>query len=253
MKKFIFLLLSTSILLSGCIKEDVTIDNALPIVQTISAKKLPNNQVLLTGQVNREGAAPLDILGFCYNRKHEPALIDNQIDINPRTGTFTAIVEEMYPLDTIYFNTYAGNQYGYTAGKALKYVVENNVAPTVPCTMEENSFYNGTFTTRNGFVYKSTSQVRWGKLAIIANFSNDDIHIEFNTLNPTNGVYTIGDLSTNDPTKCYASLTNSTFANGGKIYVTENGDGTYWVQFCDLVYYVGSFQVKANAKLKVTN
>lgn len=253
MKKLVFLFLSASILLSACIKEDVTVDNALPVVQTVSAKKLPNNQVLLTGQVIRAGAAPLDILGFCYNKKQEPALIDNQIDINPKTGTFTAIVNEMYPLDTIYFNTYAGNQYGYTTGKSLKYVVENNIAPAVPCVMDSNSFYDGAFTSQNGFVYKSTTQVVRGKLAIIGNFSNDDIRIEFNTLNPTNGVYTVGDLSSNDPTKCYARITNYQFENGGKIYVTENGDGTYWVSFCELIYYVGSFDAKAKGRLKVYN
>lgn len=253
MKKLIFLFIGTTLLFASCIKEDVTMSNALPIVETISATKLTDNRILLTGNVKRQGAAELDVLGFCYNKKQEPALIDNQININPKTGTFSAVVYDMYPLDTIYFNTYAANQYGYSTGKPLKYVVENNVAPTVPCNMEDNSYYNGSYTTKNGFVYKSTSQVLWGKMAIIANFSNEDIHIEFNTLNPTNGIYTIGDLSSNDPTKCYASLSNNTFDSGGKIYVTENGDGSYYVQFCDLVYYVGNFQVKTSAKLKVTN
>lgn len=238
-------------LLSGCIKDEVTLQNALPIVETVSATKLSGNRLALTGNVQRAGAAPLDILGFCYHKSRPPLLTDNQIDINPKTGQFSAVLENIFPLDTIYFNTYAGNQYGYTTGNPLQYIVENNAPPVIPCTVDSNAYYDGTFTVRNGYVYKSTNQAQWGKLAIIANFSTVDLRIEFNTLNPTNGVYTIGDMSTNDPTMCYVRTNNNVFDQGGKVYVKENGDGTYWVSFCDLSFNVGSFTVRTKANLKV--
>lgn len=239
-----FILVQTS-----CIQEVVEPTNALPVVETLTVTKLPNNQLLLSGKISNKGAAEVEDVGFCFSRKEIPSLLDNQRKATLNNGIFSVVVDEFYPLDTIYVRAFAGNRYGFSEGQNQFYVVERNAAPVVPCTLDSNTYFDGTFTINANSIFM-TKSTKYTKVEIYTSMT--DIEIGFNTEQVTSGIYTINNSWRSSPQTCDMHITNYTMNDGGLVYVTEREDG-FLISFCDVTFNVGNYVVHTKGNFRVYN
>jgi hypothetical protein len=143
MNRLIAFLISV-MLASSCQKPLKDVNDYFPKIQTTSAIVQPDGTVLLEGEVESEGAAPIDLLGFCWLNGEIPTLRNNQaLAATYEDGKFSTVISDFDSDSVYYFRSWATNNYGYVYGNVLS--LEGIIATPVdpPCTLSPNSWNHG--------------------------------------------------------------------------------------------------------------
>jgi len=231
-------------LLGSCEKEFDSPQDALPSVETVSAEMAPSGKIRLKGNVTREGFGDLKHIGFFMGPAPQLNMLDHQLLLDPEKGEYSTDIDPIEPNDTLYFNTFAANKYGYTIGSVKSFIMPYPEPAVAPCTPADNSLLYAGSTFTNAIIYAGKQIASWGEYAVRGSWvgtGGPEVTVEFNREKPINGVYTTGNIIDfpNDPTLVMVRILDfetNYCLDGGKVYVSENGDGSYYVTFCNLKY-----------------
>ncbi|MCD6010603.1 MAG: hypothetical protein K0Q79_465 [Flavipsychrobacter sp.] len=91
-----------------------------PKVKTLSAEKLPDGTVKITGQLTSKGTSDIEFAGFCMDTLPNPGMTQNQVMVSAITGdTFSYTFGSFNTLKKYYFRAWVANGHGYGIGDAV--------------------------------------------------------------------------------------------------------------------------------------
>ncbi len=129
---------SFALLFSTCRKVEKNAHAYYPIVKTLSAEKLPDGSVKVTGQLISNGSSGIEFAGFCMDTLPNPGMAKNQVMVDVITAdTFSYIFSSFNTLKKYYFRAWAANGNGYNIGAD---VVADSIifdSTAVACTPEK--------------------------------------------------------------------------------------------------------------------
>lgn len=239
MKRLLFLLIFPVIwLLNGCSK---SYEGALPTCSFVSAAPYGQDSLLIEGQVNNQGAAPIEYAGFAYSHQPNFDILSNQVQV-PAQQQFFAVIPA-YPDSTYYFKCYVANEYGYAISTNYKYTVPHPKPDSAPCSLTTNIINDNHNAWNMAYISNSGGFGSYGIEASDAT-GYEVVNFYFN-MTPVSGVYTTDgseeDFIDNPNNKfsvliVLGSFTQFTVNSGSQVYVAKYKDGTTTISFCTLTY-----------------
>jgi len=251
--KFISFTFLSLLILMGC--KDYS--NTIPTIEIVSVET-ENDTTIIVGKVLDEGIGKLDYIGFCYNQKGDPGLLENQIlveSISSENVFYTSIIE-LKPDSTYYFKAFASNGISYGESEAMSFMIPLTSAPNVPCVLLNDTVYKDGY-PYNVNVYSGEPYSAQGNWGIRASCSPDlRLKFDFHDI-PANGIYTSCDhISFDlDNKNVFVSIEVGFFMDlysinsGGKIYVENITNDSIIVSFCNLTYTQSSSDIELKGKL----
>ncbi|MGZ3884665.1 MAG: hypothetical protein ACXVPQ_10955 [Bacteroidia bacterium] len=252
MKKILpFILVLTLVLTNSCRKALKHVDDYYPKVSSLSAVIQSDGSVLVTGQIDSEGAAKLDYAGFCCNSTPQPGMLDRQVICDVSGGKFSAVFNSFDFDSTYYFRSWAVNKYGYKYGTILS--ISHIIAPAItpPCSLTLNSLDMGTGFGTTTYAYVSAVSNTFGTWDITAQpASGSALSFAFGSA-VTTGMYTTDTNPT--PSAGHVNISFSTGFNfyalnsGTPVYVNKLGTDTFDITICSAPWQFSS-SVTCNLK-----
>ncbi|HTB07856.1 MAG TPA: hypothetical protein VK806_12960 [Bacteroidia bacterium] len=221
-------------------------NEALPVVQFVSASAVGNDSIILIGNVTSSGADAVQYVGFAYAEQPSFDILSNQVLLNGTTGMFSWKVKAL-PDSTYYIKCFAANSFGYAATGNFKYTVPVGSPQSAPCasTIPANSVVDNKITYSMSVNYDNTYP-QYGTVGIeTSGFPSESVNIYFNGA-PANGIYSTASDPTNfnfdsNPYDCVIMINSSYFTNsGGQVYVAVTSPGHGTITFCSIPYVVSS-------------
>lgn len=245
-----------AIILFGCDKESPfkNYKDALPVVQTLDAIAGEGDTIIFAGECSSEGKLPLEYIGFYYGTDSIPRM-DRQFVFEPIVGKFGYKLGGLSPDSTYYYVAFAVNELGPTKGEIKSFKVGKPVPQVAPCTMDVNTvIYNG---SEASLSYPFAEITNNDAVVTAESYSSGlQLSITFNETTIPSGKYVTSNYATLQLGAKNVLITlgsgyNETALNTGQsVYVSDNGDGTVTVSFCDLEYKSNNTTKKISAKLK---
>jgi hypothetical protein len=201
--------------------------------------------IKVTGTVAKEGAAPLEVLGFCFSKNAEFPINENQgladyFDGKTFSYTYPAYLFEEGA--TYNFKAFATSDYGYVVSNVSKISDLVLLSADAPCennpfafrygTSLPNSIDQNTFTSQSFDYIEYLNTIQGGPAVIGIQFRSP----------PSNGIYTSSqfnfDLSPTEA-RIYIGM-NGVTLEGGLIYVNHLGGNEYSIETCDVPFRVSA-------------
>lgn len=240
---FLFTVL-VSLIFVSCDKDSPFKDysDPYPKIETLDAIAGEGDTIILTANCTSEGKFPLDFVGFYYDTDSIPKMNRQEV-FEPVLGKFGCKIGGLSSDSTYYFVPFAVNNLGYSKGAVKSFKVGKPLPQIAPCGLNENSaILNGS----NVSLSYPTSSISFSNAIITAESYTSGIAItlKFNGTKLTSGKYTTSTESTLalGAKNVLVSVRNSydytenPIVAGGTVYVSDNGNGTVTVSFCDLNY-----------------
>jgi hypothetical protein len=240
---------------SGCKK--ARYEDALPVTEITSVTMIDDETAEVKGKLVSPGEAGIEYLGFCYGYTPNPDMESNETLVQPgEDGTFTGKVK-LQQDSTYYFRAFATNYFGYSMSRDFEYTVPHAGPQIAPCPLDDNTIL--LMSTKYPVGGTGFSHPLYGTHGVYADSEwgtgGPGIEIEFKKY-PANGVYTTVDdgwdfRDYGKTSEVYVSVSDETVEPGGKVYVSENPDGSLLISFCDLKFYFSSSEINTSAKFVV--
>lgn len=249
MKRLFFILcisVSGLVLLAGCKK--TTYEEGLPSIEITSVTMIDDETAEVSASITSPGTSYPTYRGICYDLSPNPDVETNQTLADKAEKNFKVRVK-LHHDDTYYIRAFASNDLGYTLTEDYKFTVPHPVAQTPPCKVADNKIKYGSYTYDAGYVDDHQTPLH-GKYRVDAEGAGGVI-VEFNE-KPVNGVYTTCGHSSSfnhDLKTVWVCVGDWALEKGGKVYITENSDGTYKIEFCSIKTFSPSPQVSVSACL----
>ena len=248
----IFMVLATS-----CQKALKDVNDYFPVVNTISATVQPDGTVLVEGEIESEGAAPVEYLGFCCGTLEQPELLDRQLIAETWDGQFfSATYTGFEPDSTYYFRGWATNAYGYVYSDIILPLTNIIGAPvTAPCSLSLNTcaIGGGQPVADYSAVSAPTASIdSWEITATTA--TGPVVNLIFGSP-VTTGIYST--VNHNSPVagqvfvSFYSGFIAGSLNEGSNVYVNRIGTDIYEISICDAPWiYNGSSTFYFNTRFR---
>jgi hypothetical protein len=245
-----------ALFLIGCDKDSPFKDysDPYPKVQTLEAVPGEGDTIILAGECTSEGKFPLQYIGFYYDTDPNPKM-DRQEAFEPFIGKFGSKIGGLSPDSTYYYVAFAVNDLGYSKGDVKSFKVGKPTPQVAPCTMPSN------FVSLNGS--ESTLSYPFSEItnndAVITTESYSSgiqLSLTFNETSITSGKYVTSNYSTlqlgakNVLITVGNGFSETALISGQTVYVSDKGDGTVTISFCDLEYKLNNTTKTISAKIK---
>jgi hypothetical protein len=238
MKKILSILfiISVIIICNACVKAKKNVNDYFVKVKTASAVVRDDGSVLVTAEIESEGGAPVENIGFSCGTSANHKLTSRQIDGNGNSGGFTGVFENLSDDSTYYFRAFATNAYGYSRGEAVALSGIKPV-PVVPtCTFVIGYLYTDAFSTETNLSFSNFNN-SLGVYESYGSASFTNVTVRFLGV-PKTGLYTTEQNYTPSGSKnVFVSFTRSSISgsvlSGAPVYVNEISPGLFDVYICN--------------------
>lgn len=259
MRKLIYLSLISTLLSCTTDNNESGFGNGDELsVTTTEITAISNNEALTGGTIVDDGGQPILSAGVCWNTSPAPTVNDQVLEDFGSGDTFTSQLTGLVPNTEYFVRAFIGTGQEVAYGQELSFTT-TNVAPTVPCSIQDNKL--DMLTLSNDYSYSSVifSEDAFGDFVMTGGGSGSDLRIYFENVAPSTGVYRTASQGslTNGECSVAGTFFNMTFraASGQDVYVEKISDNQYSISFCDLPFgsIDPSFPVpnfNANANLK---
>ncbi len=238
MKKILSLLFIVAVIImcNSCVKAKKNVNDYFVKVKTTSAVVQDDGSVLVTAEIESEGGAAVENIGFSCGTVADHKLTSRQIDGNGGPGNFTGVFENLSGDSTYYFRAFATNAYGYSRGEA---VVLSGIkaVPVVPtCTFAIGYLYTDAFSTENNLSFPNFNN-SLGVYESNGGASFTNVSIRFLGV-PKTGLYTTEQNYTPSGSKrVFVSFNRSSISGslltGTPVYVNEISPGLFDIYICN--------------------
>jgi len=250
------IVLFLAILITSCQKPLRNVEDYFPVVKTVSATIQADGSVLVEGEIESEGAAPLEYIGFSCSTYADHLISERQIMAESLGGgRFTAVYSGGFEEDSVYyFKAWATNEYGYAVGNTLQLtgIIGTPVAP--PCSLAmnwasiANSTQAGTFSNVSEPIGGSIGywEVRanpWDGPGITLYFGSaltNGVYVTSTNTSPANGEVYVS---------FYQDFISGSLDAGTKVYVQKISAGTYEINICDAPWKYNSTTFYLNCRM----
>lgn len=255
MTKIIFSLVFI-VLTASCHQALKEVSDYFPTVTTVSAAIQADGSVLVQGQIEAEGAAPIDYVGFSCSTRAQPDLTERQIIADyPGDSTFSAIYTGFEPDSTYYFQAWATNEYGYTVGKVFSLSGIIAAPVTAPCALTPNTCNIGGFqpTADYYIVNAPTSNLNYWEIRG-QTYSGPLVDYTFGSV-VTTGIFTTTTSTSPGPGEVFVSfISDALYAAldaGSKVYVNTISPGVHEITICQAPWRInGGSAVYFNSRMR---
>lgn len=247
MNKLIASLIFIALAIS-CQKALKDVNDYFPVVNTISATVQPDGTVLVKGEIESEGAAPVEYFGFCCGTLEQPELLDRQLIAETWDGQFfSATYTGFEPDSTYYFRAWATNDYGYVYSDIILPLANIIAAPVIaPCSVSLNTCAIGGGQPVAEYYTVSAPTASIGQWEITATTATGPVVNLIFGSSVTTGIYST--VNYNSPAagqvfvSFYSGPITGSLNEGSKVYVNRIGTDIYEIAICDApwVYNGGS-------------
>ncbi len=115
------------VVISSCVKAKKHVEDYFVKVKTVSADVQDDGSVLVTAEIESDGGAKAENIGFSCGTSENHALTCRQVDGNLNGTIFTGVIDGLDADSTYYFRAFATNAYGYSRGNSIAL---SNIKPT---------------------------------------------------------------------------------------------------------------------------
>ncbi|MCB0706891.1 MAG: hypothetical protein KDC34_16360 [Saprospiraceae bacterium] len=254
MKNLILITLGV-VLASSCHKALSNMDDYFPVVNTLSATIQADGTMLIVGELESEGAAGIEYLGFCCGTMNEPEMLDRQLIAETFDGQYFSAVYSGFDPDSVYnFRSWATNGFGYVYGNVLS--ADNIIAAPVspPCSLVLNKCDIGGGQPSANYYTVSAPANNFNTWEIIATTATGPV-VKF-IFGPelSTGVYTtVGHDSPGQGqvfVSFYSGFITGSLKAGSSVYVNTIESGVYDISVCDAPWDYNSATFYFNSRLK---
>ncbi len=205
-----------------------------PTVKTLSAEKLPDGTVKVTGQLTSKGSSDIEFAGFCMDTLPNPGMTQNQVMVSAVTGdTFSYTFSSFNTLKKYYFRAWVANGHGYGMGDAMladSIIFDSTAIPCSPAK-QKVSWAGIPYNTSEGYTYVSGLTATSYGYDVFTSTGSHTIIYSFGQY-PVSGIYkTSGNT---DPAQYIMTITvDGIKTNGGAtVYVRQLFDKTIDLVLC---------------------
>lgn len=240
MRKLIYLLLITTLL--SCTTDNLETGfgsgNELSVTTT-EITSISNNEAFTGGTINDDGDQSILSTGVCWSTTPAPTINDEVLEDFGSGATFTSQLTGLLPNTEYFVRAFIGTEQEVAYGQELSFTT-TNVAPTVPCNIQDNKL--DILTVNNNFSYTSVLFIEdaFGDFVLMGSGSGSDLRIYFENVAPSTGIYTTASQGFLANNECSVAGTffNRTFRADldHDIYVEKISDDQYNISFCDLSF-----------------
>lgn len=240
---------------SGCHKDRQYSDTYFEVV-TDTIVKINADTLEIRGRVQGELKSNIRRYGICYGTGDDsfPKLTENQILFDGSLHSFRVRVK-VVENTTYYFRSFAADYFAIGISAPVKYVYEKPKPPVVPCSLPKDEVSVNGSSHYLDYVDQGFRDGLFGWLTDYQVICTGGIKLSFYFRSkPRNGIYT----TTNDTTLLKNTAGTNSYviaglsggslfpaADGYKIYVTENWNGSLTFDFCSFTTTSG-IEVKGN-------
>lgn len=223
------------LVINSCVKAKKHVEDYFVKVRTVSAVVQDDGSVLVTAEIESEGGAQAEDIGFSCGTSENHALTSRQVDGELNGNTFTGVFENLDADSTYYFRAFATNAYGYSRGNSIP-LSNIKPVPVIPtCTFVTGYLNLGGFPSESNLGFPNLSN----SFSIYHSYggtSLTNVEVRFFGV-PKTKVYTSEAIY--DPSgPGYVSVhfnrgsINGTLAGGAPVYVNETSPGVFDVYIC---------------------
>jgi hypothetical protein len=253
----ITIVLFLALLITSCQKTLRNVEDYFPGVNTVSATIQADGSVLVEGEIESEGAAPLEYIGFSCSTDADHLISERQILVETLSGgRFKAVYSGGFEEDSVYyFKAWAANEYGYAFGNTLQLsgIIATPVTPPCSLTMNWGSIAAG---AQSGTFSDVSEPMGGGSLGYwevrASPWDGPSINLFFGSA-LTNAVYTTTTNSSPAAGDVYVSFyQGSIFGSleaGTKVYVNKIGPDTFEIHICDAPWKFNSSTLYLNCRM----
>ncbi len=255
-KSYWIIFISVLTLTSSCRKALKDVNDYFPKIKTVSASIQNDGTVLVEGEIDSEGAAAIEHIGFCCSTSQNPLMLASQITTIVKGTKFSAIYSGFDYDSVYYFRSWATNHYGYSYGNILSLdsIEAYHVYP--PCTNTMNTVSEGggqplaTYTT----VGTPVNNIGYWEFAAATYTGPSSVNFSFGS-NLTTGIYTTTTNTSPGSGEAHISFNDGfisgTLNSGSSVYVNTIGSGIYDISICSAPWQYNSSTFYFNTRLTV--
>ncbi|HHW81595.1 MAG TPA: hypothetical protein GX746_07890 [Bacteroidales bacterium] len=118
MKKYLFILLSLSLVMFGCEEDD---PKSVAVVSTANVTDITQTTATSGGNVTNDGGAAVTSRGVCWGTTQTPTINDSKTASGDGLGSFTSSIIGLQANTTYYVRAYASNSEGVSYGNAISF------------------------------------------------------------------------------------------------------------------------------------
>lgn len=253
MKKIvsITIVIAAALLFNGCVKAKKNVQDYFVKVKTVSAVVQDDGSVLVTGEIESEGEAAVENIGFSCGTTENHKLTSRQVDGSQNGNTFTAVFEDLSDDSTYYFKAFATNAYGYSRGNSIS-LSGITAAPVVPtCTLSTGYLNLGAFPAESNLNFLNFYN-SLGVWEASGGTTFTSVNIRFLGQPKTKQYTTEANYTPSGPGYVFVSFNRGTISSslnaGTPVYVNEISPGVFDVVICAGVwnYSSSTFQFKSH-------
>lgn len=238
-KELIILLCMVELLLTTChksLKVEKDVQNYYPKVKTLSAQKLRDGTVKVTGLIVSTGSTPVEYVGFCMDTLPGPAMLSNQRTIDTlHADTFSYIYSGLEFPKKYYFRAWVANGSGYVIGADVFADSITFDPALIPCQppLQHLILTNSTSNLdyKYSLIYDLTSTgTQYG---ISAYAEDHSIDLTFEII-PTSGIYYNGGTGGHGNQRVLINVDHMEFSDPCNVYVRQVDAHVAEITICSL-------------------
>jgi hypothetical protein len=249
-KSLIIFLLLGGLLILGCQKRLKNTKDYHPTLQ-LTVESVPGGQQV-TVEVIDLGAAPIEVVGFCFSSSADFSIEENQqIQNAGNSYTFSYTYPNAFFEEggSYYFKAFTTSEYGYIVSNVVYMDEVEFLSVEAPCTQQEYRFrLSGSLSNIIGTSTAVSQSFDYIEYRNYVDGGPAVIGIQFRS-QPATGIYSSSqynyDLSPTEA-RIYMGM-NGVTLEGGSIYVNHLGGNEYRVQACDVPFKFGSTNTTMDA------
>lgn len=230
----IFFISAFVLLFAACRKVEKDPRAYYPTVKTLSAEKLPDGTVKVTGRLISKGSSGIEFAGFCMDTLPNPGMTQNQVIVSAiAADTFSYTFGSFNTLKKYYFRAWVANGHGYGMGDAVladSIIFDSTAIPCSPAK-QKVSWAGIPYTATEGYTYISGLTATSYGYDVLTSSGSHTIIYSFGQY-PISGFYkTSGNT---DPRQYIMNITVDGIKTdgGATVYVRQLFDKTIDITLC---------------------
>lgn len=226
--------ISIAFAFAACKKVQKNVHNYYPVVKTVSAEKLGDGSVRVTGQIVSGGSTDVAYAGFCWDTVPNPRMVQNQVMVDEITnGMFSYTFSSFSTTKKYYFRAWAGNDDGYDIGAdamADTIIFDSSAIPCSPA--KQKVAFTGIANITESYTLISPLTASAMGYQVIAHTGSHTIIYDFGQY-PISGFYKTVGGTTQTGGRYMAISVDGIRSNGGAdVYVRQGFDNTIGLTLC---------------------
>ncbi|HEU4716665.1 MAG TPA: hypothetical protein VFU15_02485 [Bacteroidia bacterium] len=239
-----FVLFAICLVSASCRKALKDVNDYFPKVKTVSATVQANGSVMISGEIESDGADPIQYLGFCCGTHPDPRITDNQVIVQRDGNSFSAVLSGFSADSVYYFRSWAANSYGYAYGNVISLDSIAAVPVTPPCSLTMNTVDIGGSTGTHTYSSVSTPTSYMGIWQFTGNTATGPtVDFSFGSAIAT-GIYTTTLNTSPAAGQVYVDFTDGFIGgalnSGSSVYVNTVSPGVYDITICSAPWQYNS-------------